>query len=269
MVKKDDDNFGNGEDQEFKHLGDDYDDDYIDSIPSRSQSRRANKSKKAIFRYPILNLLIIFFLLIPIVCLAVYLFVLNFGPNSDDTVTTNTAQTEAKKEKEVNISSNEAKVKEAKEKAAAEAKAKEEADAKAKAEADAKAKEEADQKAAAEKQQADAKAKEEADQQAAAEKAEQDRIAAAKAEETRKQQAAAAEKEQQQAAAAAEAKKKQEQQAAASASSHTVAAGDTLYSIARKAYGGTNVAANVAKIKQANGLSSDNVPVGTVLKIPQ
>ncbi|WP_311769312.1 LysM peptidoglycan-binding domain-containing protein [Listeria newyorkensis] len=260
MVKKEDEHMGK-DDQEFKQLGDEYDDDYIDSIPSRSQSRRANKSKKAIFRYPILNLLIIFFLLIPIVCLGVYLFVLNFGSNSDDKVTTENAQTETTKTKEVNISSNEEKIKEAKEKAAAEAKAKEEAD----------------KKAALEKQQAEeAKKKEEEAQKAAATKAEQDRIAAAKAEETRKQQEeaeAAAAKKAEQDRLAAEARQKEkdvaEKAANEAASSHTVAAGDTLYKIARQAYGNTNVAANVAKIKQANGITNDNVPIGTVLKIPQ
>ncbi|WP_430534011.1 LysM peptidoglycan-binding domain-containing protein [Listeria rocourtiae] len=259
MVKKEDENMGRNDDQEFKQLGEEYDDDYIDSIPSRSQSRRANKSKKAIFRYPILNLLIIFFLLIPIVCLGVYLFVLNFGSNSEDKVTTENAQTETTtKPKEVNIASNEEKLKEAKEKAAA----------------DAKAKEEADKKAALEKQQAEeAKKKEEEAQQAAAQKAEQDRIAAAKAEETRKQEAEAAAKKAEQDRLAAEAKQKEEDEAAKAAAeakaSHTVVAGDTLYKIARQAYGNSNVAANVAKIKQVNGITNDNVPIGTVLKIPQ
>ncbi|EAH1491049.1 LysM peptidoglycan-binding domain-containing protein, partial [Listeria monocytogenes] len=51
--------------------------------------------------------------------------------------------------------------------------------------------------------------------------------------------------------------------------SHTVKAGDTLYSIARSTYGQAGAAAGVEKIKQANGLGSDNVPVGTVLTIPQ
>lgn len=261
MVKKEDENMGRNDDQEFKQLGEEYDDDYIDSIPSRSQSRRANKSKKAIFRYPILNLLIIFFLLIPIVCLGVYLFVLNFGSNSEDKVTTENAQTETTtKPKEVNIASNEEKLKEAREKAAA----------------DAKAKEAADKKAALEKQQAEeAKKKEEEAQKAAAQKAEQDRIAAAKAEETRKQEAEAAAQKAEQDRLAAEARQKEEDEAAKAAAeakakaSHTVVAGDTLYKIARQAYGNSNVAANVAKIKQANGITNDNVPIGTVLRIPQ
>ncbi|MBC6314940.1 LysM peptidoglycan-binding domain-containing protein [Listeria grandensis] len=261
MVKKEDKNMGKEDDQELKQIGEEYDDDYIDSIPSRSQSRRANKSKKAIFRYPILNLLIIFFLLIPIVCLGVYLFVLNFGPNKDDTVTTENAQTTSAKPKEVNISSNEEKVKEAKEKAAADKKAKEEAAAKAK--------EEEAKKATTTKEQAEAKQKEEAAQKEAAKKAEQERLAAARAEETRKQQEEANAKKAEQDRIAAEAKKKEEEAAKAAKSSHTVVAGDTLYKIARQAYGNSNVAANVAKIKQANGITNDNVPIGTVLTIPQ
>ncbi|MGC9268213.1 LysM peptidoglycan-binding domain-containing protein, partial [Listeria ivanovii] len=55
----------------------------------------------------------------------------------------------------------------------------------------------------------------------------------------------------------------------AAGGSHTVQAGETLYGIARSAYGSAGAAAGVEKIKQANGLGSNDVPVGTVLTIPQ
>ncbi|WP_234404393.1 LysM peptidoglycan-binding domain-containing protein [Listeria grayi] len=42
-----------------------------------------------------------------------------------------------------------------------------------------------------------------------------------------------------------------------------------MYSIARAAYGSAGASSGVAKIKQANGLSGDSVPVGTTLVIPK
>ncbi|MGE7621582.1 LysM peptidoglycan-binding domain-containing protein [Viridibacillus sp. NPDC096237] len=56
------------------------------------------------------------------------------------------------------------------------------------------------------------------------------------------------------------------QQAQASGRLHTVQTGDTLYKIAMKYYGSID---GIAKIKQANGMTSDNVVVGTSLAIPQ
>ncbi|KOO49076.1 LysM peptidoglycan-binding domain-containing protein [Viridibacillus arvi] len=56
------------------------------------------------------------------------------------------------------------------------------------------------------------------------------------------------------------------QQAQSSGRLHTVQTGDTLYNIAMKYYGSID---GIAKIKQANGLTGDNVVVGTSLAIPQ
>lgn len=224
-------------------------DEFNDEPPmlSRSDSRKAKKT--GIFRYPLLNVLIIFFLLIPIVVVIVFVAVQNSG-QPDNAV---------KEESSVSVDNNtkakqEAKEKAAKEKAAKEKAAKEKEErekaAKEKAEADEKAKQDqAAQQAAAEKAAAEKAA---ADKQAAAERAEQERQNALKAEQERK--------------AAEEAKKQAE---AAQASSHTVQAGETLYRIAVNAYGASNATQGVQKIKQANGLSSDSVPVGTVIKIPK
>ncbi|MBC1432951.1 LysM peptidoglycan-binding domain-containing protein [Listeria welshimeri] len=204
---------------------------------SRSDSRRGKK--KTIFRYPLLNLLIVFFLLIPIVIVIVFVTVQNLG--SSDEVKTETEST-------VNVSNNtDAKEEKAKAKKAAEEKAA--ADKKA-----------ADEKAAAEKKEADAAKAEAAkkEQEAADQKAAEEKAAADKAAAEEKAKADAAQKK-----ANEEAEKK------AAASSHTVQAGETLYGIARSAYGSAGAAAGVEKIKQANGLGSNDVPVGTVLKIPQ
>lgn len=48
---------------------------------------------------------------------------------------------------------------------------------------------------------------------------------------------------------------------------HTVKSGDTLYSIAKKYYG-SGTPANITRIKNANNLTSDNLQIGDVLKIP-
>ncbi|EHE6437333.1 LysM peptidoglycan-binding domain-containing protein [Listeria monocytogenes] len=205
---------------------------------SRSDSRKGKK--KTIFRYPLLNLLIVFFLLIPIVIVIVFVTVQNMGSSNE--VKTDTEST-------VNVSDNtqskedkEKAKKAAEEKAAAEKAAEEKKAAEAKAEADKKKQEEDAVKAANER-----KEKEAAEEKAAAEKAAADK--------------AAAEKAAQQKANESTQKK--------AGGSHTVKAGDTLYSIARSAYGQAGAAAGVEKIKQANGLGSNNVPVGTVLTIPQ
>ncbi|EAD1383657.1 LysM peptidoglycan-binding domain-containing protein [Listeria monocytogenes] len=199
---------------------------------SRSDSRKGKK--KTIFRYPLLNLLIVFFLLIPIVIVIVFVTVQNMGSSNE--VKTDTEST-------VNVSDNtqskedkEKAKKAAEEKAAAEKAAEEKKAAEAKAEADKKKQEEDAVKAANERK-----------EKAAAEKAAADK--------------AAAEKAAQQKANESTQKK--------AGGSHTVKAGDTLYSIARSAYGQAGAAAGVEKIKQANGLGSNNVPVGTVLTIPQ
>ncbi|MHC5279749.1 LysM peptidoglycan-binding domain-containing protein [Listeria kieliensis] len=228
-------------------------DEFNDEPPmlSRSDSRKAKKT--GIFRYPLLNILIIFFLLIPIVVVIVFVAVQNSG-QPDNAV---------KEESSVSVDSNTKAKQEAKEKAAKEKEAKEKA-AKEKAAKEKEAKEQAaKEKAAAEEK---AKQNEQAQQQAAKEKAaEAERQAAAeKAEQERQAQAAA--KAEQDRKAAEEAKKQAE---AAQASSHTVQAGETLYRIAVNAYGASNATQGVQKIKQANGLSSDSVPVGTVIKIPK
>ncbi|EJU1510294.1 LysM peptidoglycan-binding domain-containing protein [Listeria monocytogenes] len=205
---------------------------------SRSDSRKGKK--KTIFRYPLLNLLIVFFLLIPIVIVIVFVTVQNMGSSNE--VKTDTEST-------VNVSDNtqskedkEKAKKAAEEKAAAEKAAEEKKAAEAKAEADKKKQEEDAVKAANER-----KEKEAAEEKSAAEKAAADKAAAEKAAQ----------------------QKANESTQKNAGGSHTVKPGDTLYSIARSAYGQAGAAAGVEKIKQANGLGSNNVPVGTVLTIPQ
>ncbi|EIZ3607493.1 LysM peptidoglycan-binding domain-containing protein [Listeria monocytogenes] len=210
---------------------------------SRSDSRKGKK--KTIFRYPLLNLLIVFFLLIPIVIVIVFVTVQNMGSSNEvktDTESTVNVSDNTQSKEDKEKAKKAAEEKAAEEKAAAEKAAEEKKAAEAKAEADKKKQEEDAVKAANER-----KEKEAAEEKAAAEKAAADK--------------AAAEKAAQQKANESTQKK--------AGGSHTVKAGDTLYSIARSAYGQAGAAAGVEKIKQANGLGSNNVPVGTVLTIPQ
>ncbi|ENI8846244.1 LysM peptidoglycan-binding domain-containing protein [Listeria monocytogenes] len=210
---------------------------------SRSDSRKGKK--KTIFRYPLLNLLIVFFLLIPIVIVIVFVTVQNMGSSNEvktDTESTVNVSDNTQSKEDKEKAKKAAEEKAAEEKAAAEKAAEEKKAAEAKAEADKKKQEEDAVKAANER-----KEKEAAEEKAAADKAAADK--------------AAAEKAAQQKANESTQKK--------AGGSHTVKAGDTLYSIARSAYGQAGAAAGVEKIKQANGLGSNNVPVGTVLTIPQ
>jgi nucleoid-associated protein YgaU len=49
---------------------------------------------------------------------------------------------------------------------------------------------------------------------------------------------------------------------------YTVVRGDSLYSIATRAYGSRNVTTSISAIKRANNLSGDTIRVGQKLKIP-
>jgi len=74
-------------------------------------------------------------------------------------------------------------------------------------------------------------------------------------------------KEQEAKMKATEEKKKVEEQAKVKPKTHTVLSTDNLYQIAIKYYGNGSPA-NIAKIKQANNLSSDSISLGQQLIIP-
>ena len=143
------------------------------------------------------------------------------------------------------------------------------------------------------KQQEDksAKAKEEAEQKALKEKArEREEQAAAKAKEKEKEQAAAeeqAEKKAQETALAeqkareeaeakakaeaeqrAQAEEEQEETPTAGGKTVTVQSSETLYRIAVNNYGASGAAAAVEKIKQANGLATNDISPGQTLILP-
>lgn len=236
---------------------------------STAASRKAYRKAHAVKKKPekrkniLLPALFFMFILLP-VALLIYLAVL-YEP--DDTLTTSAVNDQVTLE--TNPSPSDASVvpleeenKEKAEKQAKEAAEKEKAEkaaaAKAKAEADAKA--QAAEKAKAE---ADAKAQAEAKAKAAAEAE-----AKAQAEAQAEEQAQAEAKAKAEAEAKAKAEKEAEEKKSASNKAHVVQPGETLYRIAVNTYGAAGANAGVEKIKQANGLSSNELTVGRTLILP-
>lgn len=170
-------------------------------------------------------------------------FELNSQPPSDSTVLAAADDQEKDEEEKKNAKAKEAqeqkelkeKAREREEKAAAEAKEKEQAAAEQQAEKKAQETALAEQKA---REEAEAKAKAEAEQRAQAEEKE---------------------KEQQQ---------EQEETPTAGGKTVTVQSSETLYRIAVNNYGASGAAAAVEKIKQANGLASNDISPGQTLILP-
>ena len=170
-------------------------------------------------------------------------FELNSQPPSDSTVLAAADDQEKDEEEKKNVKAKEAqeqkelkeKAREREEKAAAEAKEKEQAAAEQQAEKKAQETALAEQKA---REEAEAKAKAEAEQRAQAEEKE---------------------KEQQQ---------EQEETPTAGGKTVTVQSSETLYRIAVNNYGASGAAAAVEKIKQANGLASNDISPGQTLILP-
>lgn len=172
-------------------------------------------------------------------------FELNSQPPSDSTVLAAADDQEKDEEEKKN-----AKAKEAQEQKELKEKAREREE-----KAAAKAKEKEKEQEAAE-QQAEKKAQEAA---LAEQKAREEAEAKAKAEAEQRAQAEEKEKEQQQ---------EQEETPTAGGKTVTVQSSETLYRIAVNNYGASGAAAAVEKIKQANGLASNDISPGQTLILP-
>lgn len=172
-------------------------------------------------------------------------FELNSQPPSDSTVLAAADDQEKDEEEKKN-----AKAKEAQEQKELKEKAREREE-----KAAAKAKEKEKEQEAAE-QQAEKKTQEAA---LAEQKAREEAEAKAKAEAEQRAQAEEKEKEQQQ---------EQEETPTAGGKTVTVQSSETLYRIAVNNYGASGAAAAVEKIKQANGLASNDISPGQTLILP-
>lgn len=225
------------------------------SAPSRRAQRNAVKEKPKKTKNMLLPALFFIFILIPVTILFYVAFL--FEP--DDTLPTDETANEVSVESG-SASPDTAAIpgedEEQDETSAADEQAEKEAAAKAKAEKEAAAKAQAEKEAAAKAQ---------AEKEAAA-KAQAEKEAAARAQ-AEKEAAARAQAE---AAAKAQAEKEAAQKPTppASSKSHTVQAGETLYRIAVNTYGAAGASAGVEKIKQANGLPSNEISVGQTLVLP-
>lgn len=221
---------------------------------SRIAQRKAVKEKPKKTKSALLTTLFSLFILIP-VSILIYVF---FFYVPDDTLTASPSSDQVSLESPnpdaplVPVVAGEENSEEA---AAEEAKVKE-------AEAKEAAEKEAAEKQAAEKEAAEKQAQLDAEK-AAAEK-EQAQQEAAQAEAEKERQLAEAERLKEQAAA----EQKEQEAPVAASKTHTVQSGETLYRIAVNTYGGAGASAGVEKIKAANGLSSNEITVGSTLVLP-
>ncbi|MFD1862608.1 LysM peptidoglycan-binding domain-containing protein [Planococcus chinensis] len=231
------------------------------SAPSRRAYRKTTKEKPKKNRSILLPTLFFLFILIPVTIL---IYVAAFY-EPDDTLTASSVNNEVSLESqapetpEMPVASDDEASDEQTPDADEEA-AKQQAAEKAEAE------KAAAEKAAAEK----AAAEKAAAEKAAAEKAQAQRLqaekeAAAKAQAQREREQAEAKRKQEQAAAE---KKKEQEEKQTPSKTHTVQPGETLYRIAVNTYGAAGASAGVEKIKQANGLSSNEISVGSTLVLP-
>lgn len=232
---------------------------HSNSAPSRRAYRKTTKEKPKKNRSILLPTLFFLFILIPVTIL---IYVAAFY-EPDDTLTASSVNNEVSLESqapetpEVPVASDEDEATDEQEPAVDPEKAAAEQQAKEKA---------AEEKAAAEKLAAEKAAAEKAAvQREAAAKEQAQKEAAEKAQAQREREQAEAKRQQEK--AAAEQKKEQEEKASAS-KTHTVQAGETLYRIAVNNYGASGASAGVEKIKQANGLSSNEITVGATLILP-
>ncbi len=230
------------------------------SVLSRAAQRQAQKPKGKNSKGLLLPALFFIFIFIPVSMLIYVAFI--FEP--DDTLTAKSAENEvsfemnsepsateiaaAEKEEEEKQKAEQAKVEKEKEEAAAQAKKAQEEKAQAEAQA------EAEKAKATELAQAQAAAQEKA--QAEAQVAEAARVKAQ------------AEKEAEAKAKAQAEESKKEEIPSANGKTYVVQSSETLYRIAVNHYGATGAAAAVEKIKQANGLSSNNISPGQTLTLP-
>ncbi|WHY95810.1 LysM peptidoglycan-binding domain-containing protein [Peribacillus simplex] len=236
------------------------------SLPKRSKVHQNKKKKSKVKKFPMIQLLALFFILLPIVFYTFYTYLqdrpvpvtksdqvvfseedtesIPTTATADDLKEKESAKAEAEKEKEEEEAEAEAKVKaqqEAEEKAKAQQEAEEKAKAQQEAEEKAKAQREAEEKAKA--------------QQEAEEKAKAQQIADEKAKK--------AESEKKKAADNVQAAKPDKE--GYKVVLHTVQGEETLFRISMNYYKSQE---GIALIREWNGLNGNEISKGQVLKIP-
>ncbi|MGG0847553.1 LysM peptidoglycan-binding domain-containing protein [Peribacillus simplex] len=231
------------------------------SLPKRSKVHQNKKKKSKVkIKFPMIQLLALFFILLPIGFYSLYTYLQEkpfpvHDPKSDPVVFE-----ENKEDKEaIPTTATAEDLKEKKEKEVAEAKAEEEE--KRKAEEKAKAQQEAEEKA---------KAQQEAEEKA---KAQQEAEEKAKAQQEAKEKAKAQQIADEKAKAEAAEKKREAERVQAAKSDkeeykvvlHTVQGEETLFRISMNYYKSQE---GIALIREWNGLNGNEISRGQVLKIP-
>ncbi|MFA1711341.1 LysM peptidoglycan-binding domain-containing protein [Peribacillus frigoritolerans] len=230
------------------------------SLPKRSKVHQNKKKKSKVKKFPMIQLLALFFILLPI---GFYIFYTYF---QDRPLPVTKSDQVVLKEEDIESIPTTATAEDLKEKDTAKAEAekeKEEAEAEAKAKAEQEAKEKAKAKQEAEEK---AKAKQEAEEKA---KAQREAEAKAKAEQEAEEKAKAQQEAEEKAKKAA-AEKKNVQAAKPDKEGykvvlHTVQGEETLFRISMNYYQSQE---GIALIREWNGLNGNEISKGQVLKIP-
>ncbi|MEY9868152.1 putative membrane protein YqiK [Peribacillus sp. B2I2] len=231
------------------------------SLPKRSKVHQNKKKKSKVkIKFPMIQLLALFFILLPIGFYSLYTYFQEkpfpvHDPKSDPVVFE-----ENKEDKEaIPTTATAEDLKEKKEKEVAEAKAEEEE--KRKAEQKAKAQQEAEQKAKAQQEAEEkAKAQQEAEEKA---KAQQEAEEKAKAQQIADEKAKAEAAEKKRAAERVQAAKSDKEEYKVVL--HTVQGEETLFRISMNYYKSQE---GIALIREWNGLNGNEISRGQVLKIP-
>ncbi|MFE4141740.1 LysM peptidoglycan-binding domain-containing protein [Peribacillus sp. YIM B13472] len=232
------------------------------SLPKRSKVHQNKKKKSKVKKFPMIQLLALFFILLPIGFYTLYTYLQDrpvpvvksdqvvFSEEANESIPT-TATADDLKEKE----SAKAEAEKEKEEAAAKAKAQQEAKKKAKAQ------QEAEEKAKAQREAEEkAKAQREAEEKA---KAQQEAAEKAKAQQIADEKAKKAESEKKKAAENVQAAKPDKE--GYKVVLHTVQGEETLFRISMNYYKSQE---GIALIREWNGLNGNEISKGQVLKIP-
>ncbi|MGE7905641.1 LysM peptidoglycan-binding domain-containing protein [Peribacillus sp. NPDC094092] len=235
------------------------------SLPKRSKVHQSKKKKSKSKKIPMIQLLALFFILLPIGFYTLYTYLQDrpvpvvksdqvvFREEDTESIPT-TATSDDLKEKDSAKAAAEKEKEEAEEKAKAQQEAEEKAKAQQEAEEKAKAQREAEEKAKAQRE-AEEKAKVQQEAQEAEEKAKAQQIAAEKAKKAETEKKKAAEND----------KAAKPDKEGYKVVLHTVQGEETLFRISMNYYKSQE---GIALIREWNGLNGNEISKGQVLKIP-
>ncbi|MFE4705748.1 LysM peptidoglycan-binding domain-containing protein [Peribacillus simplex] len=233
------------------------------SLPKRSKVHQNKKKKSKVKKFPMIQLLALFFILLPIVFYTLYTYLQDrpvpvtksdqvvFSEEDTESIPTTATADDIKEKESAKAEAEKEKEEEAEAKVKAQQEAEEKAKAQQEAEEKAKAQQEAEEKA---------KAQREAEEKA---KAQQEAEEKAKAQQIAHEKAKKAESEKKKAADNVQAAKPDKE--GYKVVLHTVQGEETLFRISMNYYKSQE---GIALIREWNGLNGNEISKGQVLKIP-